>query len=509
MNMFSTKNRLNQKLALLAGRLLPGLGLVLLFLLLPTAASAQFTCPSQDNAGFALGQSNLTTNPIFCSYPAIQGENPNDFFCTYSQTTGNLVQDHDAGFCPAKAVSTAATPPTVSKTFSSGTVVVGATVTMTIVINSPASNSSTGLTFTDTLPSGVVVAATPNAINNGCGGTFAATAGASSVTLTGGTLAAGASCNVKVDIADNNVSGTMSQNCVTVGSANGNSNQSCATVTTVTTQVLAPTLTKTFGASIIGVGSSTTLTFTLTNPAGNSTSLTNLSFTDTLPSGLLVSTPNGLVGSCGGGTITAVAASNSISLSGATLAAGASCNFGVNITGIAAGKETNTTSSVTDAQGVTGAPATATVTVAVPPTISKSFAASQLEFPGPDDTTALSFTITNPNAVALSGITFFDVLPSGLIISTPNGLAGSCGGGTITAPAGSNTLSLAGATLTANASCTFSVNVTATQIGVQVNTTSAITAMGGTVVGNPATASVSVIDLFFQWFFSDGGGGQP
>ena len=79
----------------------------------------------------------------------------------------------------------------------------------------------------------------------------------------------------------------------------------------------------------------------------------------------------------------------------------------------------------------------------------------------------------------------------------------------ITAPAGSNTLSLAGATLAPDASCTFSVNVTAIQVGVQVNTTSEITAVGGTVVGAPATASVSVVNLFFQWFFSDGGGGHP
>lgn len=43
-----------------------------------------YSCPAADSAGFALGDTNLASDPIFCSYPAISGENPNDFFCTYS-----------------------------------------------------------------------------------------------------------------------------------------------------------------------------------------------------------------------------------------------------------------------------------------------------------------------------------------------------------------------------------------------------------------------------------------
>ena len=65
-------------------------------------------CPAQDGAGFTLGEHDETTDPIFCSYPAFPGENPNDFFCTYDASDGQLVQDHDAGFCPANAVSTSA-----------------------------------------------------------------------------------------------------------------------------------------------------------------------------------------------------------------------------------------------------------------------------------------------------------------------------------------------------------------------------------------------------------------
>jgi hypothetical protein len=138
----------------------------------------------------------------------------------------------------------------------------------------------------------------------------------------------------------------------------------------------------------------------------------------------------------------------------------------------------------------------------VPPTITKAFADSELQLFGAS--TTLSFAITNPNATTLTSVGFTDTLPSGLVVSTPNGLTAKCGlflpGGGITAVAGSNSISLSGATLPAGASCTFSVNVTGTAIGVQTNTTSTVTSIEA-APGAPATATVSVDFLYFLWFF--------
>jgi uncharacterized repeat protein (TIGR01451 family) len=117
-----------------------------------------------------------------------------------------------------------------------------------------------------------------------------------------------------------------------------------------------PTFSKAFGASSITVGSTTSLTFTITNPNG-STALTGLAFSDVLPAGLSVATPNGLTGSCGGGTITAVAGSGSITLSGATIAANTQCTFSVNVVATTAGAKSNTTSPITSTNGGTGNPA--------------------------------------------------------------------------------------------------------------------------------------------------------
>ena len=57
------------------------------------------------NAAGQITSWNIFEN-IFASYPAFPGENPNDFFSTYTVATTNagdtvvLIQDHNAGFGP-------------------------------------------------------------------------------------------------------------------------------------------------------------------------------------------------------------------------------------------------------------------------------------------------------------------------------------------------------------------------------------------------------------------------
>ena len=109
----------------------------------------------------------------------------------------------------------------------------------------------------------------------------------------------------------------------------------------------------------MGPGDTTVLSFTITNPNAG-VPLTGIAFTDTLPSGLVVSSPANLTANCGGVT---VATSTSISLSGGSLAAGASCTISVNVTAAQLGVQINTTSTVTAAGGFVGNAATAVTTV--------------------------------------------------------------------------------------------------------------------------------------------------
>lgn len=145
------------------------------------------------------------------------------------------------------------------------------------------------------------------------------------------------------------------------------SNHANINSTTATTTVIQPpTISKAFGASSISFGSTTSLTFTIGNP-NPSTNLTNISFTDTLPAGLVVANPNGLVNNCLGGTVTAVADSNSIVVSALSRnAAAANCTIVVNVRATAVGVQNNLTEAIKSNESNDGGTAAATLTVTNP-----------------------------------------------------------------------------------------------------------------------------------------------
>ncbi|MEP7343579.1 MAG: hypothetical protein ABI977_38015, partial [Acidobacteriota bacterium] len=253
---------------------------------------------------------------------------------------------------------------------------------------------------------------------------------------------------------------------------------------------LSPAISKNFGAATILVGGVTSLNFTINNP-NTATALNNVSFTDTLPTGLVVDTPNGLSGSCGGGTITATQNTGIVSLSGAVLAASGSCTFSVNVKGTIAGQKDNTVSvTATEASGVT--PGTATLTVIGAPALTKAFTPATVVT---GQSSSLGFTITNSNTtVALSGIQFTDTLPAGLTVGT-SGPTAACGGTYSTTAPG--TISFTGGTLAAGnpnpTTCTFSVNVATAMAGTFNNTSGVITATesGPGATSNQATLTVN------------------
>ena len=381
-------------------------------------------------------------------------------------------------------------PPVIAKSFAAPTVPLHSTTSLTLTITNPnAATALSGVAFSDPLPAGLTVISTVGT----CGGIVSVLPG--SISLSGGFVFPASSCTIEATV-QGTAAGVKNNVTSPVTSTQGGTGTAASASITV---VAPPTIAKSFAGSTVPLNHSTGLTFDISNPNGT-VSLSGMGFTDTLPSGLIVATPNGLSGSCGGGIITATSGSNSISLSGAALGAAATCAFMVNVTGTVAGIQNNTTSVVTSMQGGNGGTASDSITVVAPPTISKSFAAPTVLIGG---STALSFTITNPNpTVALTAVGFTDTLPSGLVVSTPNGLAGSCGGGTITATAGSTSISLSGGMLADSASCTFGVRVTGTTASQQVNTTSAVTSLeGGT--GNQASATVTVLATALTNYFSN------
>jgi len=403
---------------------------------------------------------------------------------TQVNTTGTVSSNEGGTGGMAMATLKVVAPPVIAKSFSPGDVALGGTSTLTFTLTNPAANADpeNGVGFVDTFPSGMVVANPSGGASTCADGDITANPGSGSVTASTILIPVGGGCAINVNVVGNTAGALV--NSVTVSSTNGGvGNTAMATLDVATP----PSIAKSFGAAAIAVGGSTSLGFTIANPA-SAMAATGLGFTDTLPSGLVVSTPNGLTGSCGGGTITATAGSTSVSLSGATLGDSASCTFSVNVTGTTPGVKNNSVT-VTSTDAGTGNTATASITVVAPPTLTKAFGAASAPFGG---STALSFTVSNPNAtVALTGVGFTDTLPSGLVVSTPAGLSGGCGGGSITAAPGATSLSMSGASIGVSAGCTFGVNVTAISAGTKVNTTSAVTSSNGGT-GNTATATVTV-----------------
>ncbi|TBR60226.1 hypothetical protein B4U84_04880 [Westiellopsis prolifica IICB1] len=127
------------------------------------------------------------------------------------------------------------------------------------------------------------------------------------------------------------------------------------------------------------------------------------------------------------------------------------------------------------------------------PTITKTFSPSTVT--GVPATSTLTLTLGNTNSVPIYLIqTLIDNFQSGLTVSNPNGLSGTCttiSGNTVTATAGSSSISLNNGFKIPAGGCTVSVNVTASSAGTYTN----IIAAGAlkTFVGDNASAASSTL----------------
>jgi hypothetical protein len=119
---------------------------------------------------------------------------------------------------------------------------------------------------------------------------------------------------------------------------------------------------------------------------------------------------------------------------------------------------------------------------ALPLTMSKSFNPSTVPV-GVPATTTMTVTITNPNASSVSGISFSDTYPAGLVPDQVGNYTCSAGNAVFT---GSG-WSLSNVTLGAGASCSVPILMHATMAGQITNTTSQVTGTG-VPSGGPASA---------------------
>ena len=98
---------------------------------------------------------------------------------------------------------------------------------------------------------------------------------------------------------------------------------------------VAPGLSKGFGPNPITAGGTSTLTLTIDNSA-NGVALTALALLDTYPVAISNATTPNVTNTCGG-TVTALAGTGSVNLSGGSVAANGSCTVTVDVTSLTVG----------------------------------------------------------------------------------------------------------------------------------------------------------------------------
>ena len=334
-------------------------------------------------------------------------------------------------------------------------------------------------------------------MSNGCGGTVTAPAGSGSISLSGGSVAAGASCTIDVSILGTAV-GSHVNTTGDLTSSSGNSGTASDTLVVVPQ----PTFAKAFSPAVIGTGGVSTLTFTIENIAGT-LAATSLDFTDNLPAAVTVAAVPNVVNGCGG-VVTAVGGSGVISLSGGTVNAGVTCTLSVDVTSGTAGNHVNLTGSLTSSQGDSGT-ATDTLEVVMPDLeLTKTFQSNPVL---PGGFVDVEYTLTNVSTLPVTALTFTDDYDAALagLVATTLPPADPCGAGsTVT---GTSILTLANGTLAASGSCTFTATLrvpAGALAGAYPGTTSTADGMSGgvAVMALAATDTLDVAYLEFSKVFA-------
>ncbi|MGH8494279.1 MAG: beta strand repeat-containing protein [Moraxellaceae bacterium] len=395
----------------------------------------------------------------------------------YTNSTGAVSSTNAGSGAAASAVLniTSFVAPTVTKTFggsaSSTVITSGSNTMLRITLANSNASAVTGAAFTDTFPTNLFVANTPAVTNTCAVGTLSgATAGSSSLTLSGATIPASSSCYIEVSVTSSDPGEYLN----TTGTITTTNAGSFGPATAILNVLAPPKIAKAFNPTSIGTGAAaySTLTITLSNPTTASVSLSGVAFNDAFPANMIVHTTPSAATTCASGTIqgrtggggwgTIASLNTEIRLTGATLAPNASCTVSVRVRSSSTTPATyvNTTGNVTSSNGGTGLTATASMSISRP-AIAKTFSAGATPIAA-GASTVLTITLSNPGSAAMAGAAFTDTYPAGMTNTATPSAATTCGG-TVTAAANGGSIALSGGSIPAASSCTVTVNVRATE----------------------------------------------
>ena len=376
----------------------------------------------------------------------------------------------------------------LSKEFTNDPVSPGSTVNLHFILsNLDSTQAASDLAFSDDLDavlSGLVATGLPV---SACGGTVS---GTSVISLAGGNLPAGASCEFDVAVSvpamatPNTYTNTTGAVTGTIGGFSVSGDAANDDLEVIDLLV--------FNKSFDGPSTATgtpTLTFTITNPGTGSVS--NVAFSDNLDDVItgLIASNLPLNDVCGIGS--QISGTTFLTLTGANLPPmGGMCSFDINLTVPSTATEgtfPNITSDLLQSGLKVAEPATADLTIEPPPSFAKVFAPDTIAVNG---ISTLTFTIDNSaSTLAASSLDFTDTLPAGLVIATPPSASTTCTGGTLTAASSTSTIGYTGGTAGAGIICTIQVDTTGGMAASYVNTSGDLTSSSG----NSGTASDTLV----------------
>ena len=379
----------------------------------------------------------------------------------------------------------------VTKKFTPNIIKPGERSRLRITLYNPTTQPAANVSVTDNLPANVTIPAGANPMTT-CTGASITTPSTSQVIVSGANIPAASGSSAQTCYAEIDVISSLAGDYTntipiggvtgTIGGVSAQNSQPASDILRVKQPLVINKAIGGFtldagdpagfttGTTSRNVGVAVPLVVSITNP--NGAPLTEASLTDNLPSGLVIAqTPNAST-TCAGGSVSAVASTAVVTLTGATVPASGSCTFTVDVLSNISGTYTNTipTTTVTTLEGVTNEePTSAEIMISSPPTVRKEFSPAAIPSGG-TSTMTIYFTNDNDSAMTLSAI-FTDSLPTApgavLVAGAPN-IVTTCPGA-VTAVAGSSSVSYANGAQIPAGGCEINVDVTATVAGVHTN----------------------------------------
>jgi mucin-19 len=469
--------------------------------LLPTSASGagwncsiagqQVTCSRAD--GLLLGNAY----PAITIAVSVDANAPTSMINTAVVSGGGEPLANATGNSASAPVSVLV-PATATKIFSPSVISLGGTSLLQITVSNSNAQAITGLAVIDAYPANLLNSVTPTAATTCAGGTLLAAANGSSVQLTGATLAANQSCVISVVVTPSPAGGVGGYvNALPAGAVTSSNAGSSTAAASATLNLSAPDLTisKSHVGSFSPGQSTASFSIVVANngSAGNGATLGQINMVDILPAGLVPAAASGAGWGPGSG-VCSIAGQTVTCNRSDVLAYGASFPpivITVNVTDAASGTVTNVATVSGGSEPAANAnnnSASDAVFVLARPLVSKSFSPGSAAL---GVALQMSVVITNPNSVAITGVSFTDNYPAGLANTASPAAASTCGGSPAAAASGAS-LSISNATIAANSVCTVTVNVQANVAGDLINAISAGGLISANAGSNNAAANATL-----------------